>query len=142
MSKRGATYNPSNRFESVSLGELPADASHWEKDQEPDPRTQFLTDHSRTILTRNKSPDIPFDASINPYRGCEHGCIYCYARPTHEYLGYSAGVDFETKILVKERAPELLREALMKPSYKPEVINISGVTDCYQPAEKRFRLTR
>jgi DNA repair photolyase len=105
-------------------------------------RTTFLKDSARSILTHNKSPDIPFDTSVNPYRGCEHGCVYCYARPTHEYLGMSAGLDFESKILVKEDAPKLLRQELMKASYKPDVINISGVTDCYQPAERRFRLTR
>src|SRR5689334_6425497 len=99
---RGATFNPANRFEKVSKEEL------LEEEISSDPKTQFLNDHSRTILSSNESPDIPFRYSINPYRGCEHGCIYCYARPTHEYLGYSAGVDFETKILVKEKAPELL----------------------------------
>src|SRR5690606_5515534 len=104
--------------------------------------TIFLKDSSRSILSWNKSPDIPFEASINPYRGCEHGCIYCYARPTHEYLGFSAGLDFETRILVKEKAPELLRAALLAPSYHPTTIAISGVTDCYQPVERRLGLTR
>jgi DNA repair photolyase len=115
----------------------------WPEPDEPSsPRTQFIPDHARTVLTSNDSPDIPFSASVNPYRGCEHGCAYCYARPTHEYLGYSAGVDFETRILVKEKAPELLRESLLKPKYKAQVINLSGVTDCYQPIERKLRLTR
>ncbi|HEY0455689.1 MAG TPA: PA0069 family radical SAM protein, partial [Verrucomicrobiae bacterium] len=88
------------------------------------------------------SPDVGFDASINPYRGCEHGCIYCYARPTHEYLGFSAGLDFESRILVKERAPELLRKELASPKWKPQVLAMSGVTDCYQPIERKLGLTR
>lgn len=104
--------------------------------------TQAIPDPSRTALTFNKSPDIPFDASLNPYRGCEHGCSYCYARPTHEYLGYSAGLDFETKILVKERAPELLRKELAASRWKPQVVAISGVTDAYQPMERQLQLTR
>lgn len=116
--------------------------SDWEPELTPDPRTEYIPDSSRTVLTYNDSPDVGFNASVNPYRGCEHGCIYCYARPTHEYLGLSAGVDFETRIFVKLEAPKLLREALLKPSYEPQVINLSGVTDCYQPAEKIFELTR
>src|SRR6202040_3497516 len=115
----------------------------WTPDEEqPLPRTIFLRDHSQTIIARNDSPDVGFEASVNPYRGCEHGCIYCYARPTHEYLGFSAGLDFETKIMVKERAPELLREELSSARWKPQVIAMSGVTDCYQPVERRLKLTR
>jgi DNA repair photolyase len=106
------------------------------------PRTEIIPDASRTALTRNQSPDIPFGVSLNPYRGCEHGCAYCYARPTHEYLGYSAGLDFETKILVKERAPELLRKELSARSWKPQVVVLSGVTDAYQPVERRLEITR
>ena len=102
----------------------------------------FLRDQTRTIINYNDSPDVGFEASINPYRGCEHGCIYCYARPTHEYLGFSSGLDFETKILVKEDAPELLRRELSSPRWQPKVIAISGVTDCYQPVERRLQLTR
>ena len=102
----------------------------------------LLPDRTRTIIATNDSPDVGFDASINPYRGCEHGCAYCYARPTHEYLGFSAGLDFETKILVKYDAPALLRRELMKPSWEPKTIAISGVTDAYQPAERKFRITR
>jgi len=104
--------------------------------------TVFIPDISQSIISENNSPDIPFRKSINPYRGCEHGCIYCYARPTHEYLGFSSGLDFETKIMVKERAPELLEAALEHPRWEPSWVNMSGVTDCYQPAERRFGLTR
>lgn len=140
---RGAAYNPPNRFEPLEVlpdgDTLDADLAG---DELPLPRTQFLRDTTRTIIARNDSPDIGFNASINPYRGCEHGCIYCYARPFHEYLGFSAGVDFETRILVKEDAPALLRRELMKKSYTPELIVISGVTDCYQPIERKLKLTR
>jgi DNA repair photolyase len=140
---RGAAYNPPNRFEPIEI--LPdgdtLDADLLE-DELPLPRTQFLRDTTRTVIARNDSPDIGFCASINPYRGCEHGCIYCYARPFHEYLGMSAGVDFETRILVKEDAPRLLRRELMKKSYAPEVIAVSGVTDPYQPVERKLRITR
>ena len=105
-------------------------------------RTQFFKDHSKTVIARNDSPDVGFSASLNPYRGCEHGCIYCYARPTHEYLGFSAGLDFESKIMVKEDAPELLRAELLSPKWQPQVIFMSGVTDCYQPVERKLKLTR
>ena len=91
---------------------------------------------------KNDSPDVGFSAGINPYRGCEHGCAYCYARPYHEYLGFSAGLEFETKIMVKRRAAELLRQELSRPKYQPQVLGMSGVTDCYQPAERKFRITR
>lgn len=104
--------------------------------------TQFFDDASQTILASNDSPDVPFSYSVNPYRGCEHGCVYCYARPGHEYLGFDAGLDFESRIMVKQRAPQLLRDELCKPSWKGELIGLSGVTDCYQPAERHFRLTR
>jgi DNA repair photolyase len=105
-------------------------------------RIEYLPDASQSIVSTNDSPDIPFNFSVNPYRGCAHGCPYCYARNTHEYLGYSAGLDFETKILVKHDAPELLRKFLAKKSWQCESITFSGVTDCYQPAEREFRLTR
>lgn len=113
-----------------------------EFDETRNRRTQAIPDPSRTAITTNRSPDIPFDASLNPYRGCEHGCAYCYARPTHEYLGYSAGLDFETKILVKDKAPELLRRELSAPRWKPQVVALSGVTDAYQPMERKLELTR
>lgn len=135
---RGAVTNPTNRFKQITF-ERDED---WDPQGDVAPRTVFLRDNSQTIITYNTSPDIPFDASINAYRGCEHGCSYCYARQTHEYLGFSAGLDFETKIMVKERAPELLREALTSPKWKPQVLAMSGVTDCYQPVERRLRLTR
>src|SRR5260370_15862765 len=128
---RGACQTPSNRFEKVSYT---PDVDHLETafDEISAPDTQFLKDDSRSIITTNDSPDVGFSASINPYRGCEHGCIYCYARPTHEYLGFSAGLDFESKILVKENAPALLKRELMSPKWEPQVIAISGVTDAYQ----------
>jgi DNA repair photolyase len=114
----------------------------WDNEQDPSPATQFLRDHSRTIITYNDSPDISFSASINPYRGCEHGCSYCFARITHEFLGFSAGLDFETRIMVKEDAPCLLRKELASRKWKPQLLAMSGVTDCYQPIERRLQLTR
>ena len=138
MRGRGAAYNPPNRFEKLAYAPDPDE----DADEAPGPKTVFLKDASRTLITYNESPDVGFDASINPYRGCEHGCIYCYARPTHEYLGFSAGLDFETKILVKDDAPRLLRKDLSAKSWAPQVVAISGVTDPYQPIEKKLRLTR
>jgi DNA repair photolyase len=135
---RGAPINPPNRFEPLWYSRDP----EWNDLEDPALETQFFRDTSRSIITYNDSPDVGFDASINPYRGCEHGCIYCYARPTHEYLGFSAGLDFESKILVKEDAPELLRRELSSPRWKPQVLAISGVTDSYQPIERRLQLTR
>lgn len=135
---RGAASNPPNRFERISL-ERDAD---WNPAEDPAPKTEFFCDLSQTIISRNDSPDIPYAASLNPYRGCEHGCIYCYARPTHEYLGFSAGLDFETRIVVKPRAPELLRQQLASPRWTPEPLALSGVTDPYQPCERRLQLTR
>ncbi len=135
---RGAAENPPNRFEKISLERDP----DWNDPDEPAPQTQFFKDHSDSIINTNDSPDVGFEASVNPYRGCEHGCIYCYARPFHEYLGFSAGLDFETKIMVKENAPELLRRELLSPKWKPKVIALSGVTDCYQPVERKLKLTR
>src|SRR3989440_2472703 len=135
---RGAATNPPNRFEKIHL-EPDAD---WNPEDDPLPRTQFYRDRTSTIISYNDSPDVGFEASVNPYRGCEHGCIYCYARPFHEYLGFSSGLEFETKIMVKEDAPKLLREELSSPKWKPKVIAMSGVTDCYQPVERRLKLTR
>ncbi|MHB1558944.1 MAG: PA0069 family radical SAM protein [Isosphaeraceae bacterium] len=141
---RGAGYNPGNRFETthreLELDQVARDDEYLAALGRP--LTQYLTDRSRSIIAENDSPDVGFDASINPYRGCEHGCIYCYARPTHEYLGYSAGVDFETRILVKEDAPALLRVELASPRWKPRVLGLSGVTDPYQPLEREKKLTR
>ena len=105
-------------------------------------RTEYFADVSKSVVSENDSPDVFFRYSINPYRGCAHGCSYCYARPTHEYLGLSAGLDFESKIFVKEKAPELFRDWLARDGYHPELVMMSGVTDCYQPAERHFQLTR
>jgi DNA repair photolyase len=135
---RGSAGNPANRFESIRYEPDPED----DPTERPSPRTQFFRDRSRTIIAYNDSPDVGFSASINPYRGCEHGCIYCYARPTHEYLGLSAGLDFETKIFVKEDAALLLRAELTAQRWQPQVLGISGVTDPYQPIERKLRLTR
>jgi hypothetical protein len=129
---RGASWNPPNRFERLRV-----DREGWSDPDDPPPETVLLEDATRGILARNDSPDVGFDVGINPYRGCEHACVYCYARPSHEYLGFSAGLDFETKIVVKRHAPELLRAALVSPRWRPEVIGLSGNTDPYQPLEKR-----
>jgi DNA repair photolyase len=137
---RGAAYNPPNRFEAqhITFEEPLLD----DDGELIEPRTTFLRDDTQTILASNDSPDIPFKYGCSPYRGCEHGCAYCFARPFHNYLGFSAGIDFETKILVKERAPELLRAELSKRSWHPQTVAMSGITDVYQPVERRLRLTR
>ena len=136
---RGADLNPPNRFESMHLE---TDEDAW-LDDDPRPlRTVFLRDDSQSVLSPNDADDLSFDYGLNPYRGCEHGCAYCFARPYHDYLGWSSGLDFETKIMVKTRAPELLRRELSSPKWEPQNIAMSGVTDCYQPAERHFRVTR
>jgi DNA repair photolyase len=135
---RGTAANPPNRFEKLVYLRDP----DLDDTQQPSTKTQFLRDVSKSLITFNDSPDVGFEASINPYRGCEHGCIYCYARPYHEYLGFSSGLDFETKILVKEDAPELLRKELASRRWTPKVLAISGVTDPYQPIERKLQLTR
>jgi len=131
---RGTESNPANRFEPLRVepdaGEI------------ADGATVFYQDASRSVLAENDSPDIGFRFSLNPYRGCEHGCIYCYARPSHEYLGFSAGLDFERRIMVKQHAPELLREKLMSSRWEPQVVALSGNTDCYQPVERKLEITR
>ncbi|MEX2191109.1 MAG: PA0069 family radical SAM protein [Bacteroidota bacterium] len=141
---RGAGFNPPNRFEEIHTGRPPTELEDYF--ELPDPRqkipTRFYVDRSKTLLSRNDSPDLGFSYSLNPYRGCEHGCIYCYARPSHEYLGFSSGIDFETKIMVKLDAPALLEEEFSKRSWKPQTIVFSGNTDCYQPAERTLQLTR
>ena len=139
MKGRGATWNPQNRFEKL---EYIVDDEAERDENDHGPRTIYMRDPTRTIIATNDSPDVGFDASVNPYRGCEHGCIYCFARPTHEYLGFSAGLDFESKILVKEDAPTLLWDELNKKSWEPKVIAISGVTDPYQPIERKLGITR
>ena len=106
------------------------------------PATQIIEEQARSILSANDSPDVGFDLSINPYRGCEHGCIYCYARPTHSYLNLSPGIDFETRIVAKLNAAEKLREAFARPGYRPQMLNLGSVTDAYQPAERRLHITR
>ena len=135
---RGAHTNPPNRFEPLIFTPDP----DCPPDERPHPRTQFFIDGTESLLTKNDSPDIPFTVGLNPYRGCEHGCAYCFARPYHEYLGWSSGLDFETKIMVKTRAPELLRHELSSPRWEPQSIAMSGITDCYQPCERQFRITR
>jgi DNA repair photolyase len=136
---RGAGKNPPNQYERLHREEDAAALDDEELRQVP---TEFIADNTGSILSENDSPDVPFRYSINPYRGCEHGCIYCYARSSHEYLGYSAGLDFETKVLVKEKAPELLVEVFDRASWAPEPIALSGNTDPYQPGERQFELTR
>jgi DNA repair photolyase len=141
---RGASWSPANRFEKLHVDVNDFDVTDVDPDESERPRreTQFFRDGTKTIITRNSSPDVGFETSLNPYRGCEHGCIYCYARPTHEFLGFSAGLDFESKIMVKTSAPELLRAELERPGWKPQVLVMSGVTDPYQPVEKKLRITR
>lgn len=144
---RGTPANPKNRFEryeriAADTGGTWADDDIEQTGSNRGPRTTLLRDVPRAIIARNDSPDLGFSASVNPYRGCEHGCIYCYARPTHEYLGFSAGLDFESKILVKTEAPALLRKALASPKWMPQVIALSGVTDAYQPSERKLEITR
>jgi DNA repair photolyase len=138
---RGAVSNPKGRYE--SLGKEDFDDG-WGIDETPPPHlhTTLTPEKARTIITRNTSPDISFDRSINPYRGCEHGCIYCYARPAHAYMGLSPGLDFESRLFFKPDAARLLELELAKPSYRPGVIHIGGNTDPYQPVERRTRLTR
>src|SRR5437773_2814603 len=151
---RGASWSPANRFEKLHVDLSDVDVVQADRKDEPPlngddvskdrPRreTQFFRDGTKTIITHNNSPDVGFETSLNPYRGCEHGCICCYARPTHEYLGFSAGLDFESKIMVKTDGPELLRGELESPRWKPQVLVMSGVTDPYQPVEKKLRITR
>jgi DNA repair photolyase len=138
---RGASGNPANRFEKLHIELDPVDPDP-EGNEPIAPKTQFYRDQTRTIIARNDSPDVGFERSVNPYRGCEHGCIYCFARPGHEYLGFSAGLDFETKIMVKADAPELLEAELSSRKWKPQIVVMSGVTDPYQPVERKLKLTR
>ncbi|MES2995598.1 MAG: PA0069 family radical SAM protein [Verrucomicrobiota bacterium] len=136
---RGAAENPANRFQSLHVE---TDPDSWVDDDPRPLRTTFLRDDSQSVLTKNSAEDLSFDYGLNPYRGCEHGCAYCYARTYHEYLGFSAGLDFESKIVVKHNAAELLEKELGRKSYQPGKIGISGVTDCYQPVERKFEITR
>ena len=138
---RGAADNPQGRFE---RDEREAFDDGWEPDADEarQPRTEVTLTQARSIISRNASPDIPFTQSINPYQGCEHGCIYCYARPSHAYLGLSPGLDFETKLFAKANAAELLRAELSRPAYRCEAITIGANTDPYQPIERKYRITR
>jgi DNA repair photolyase len=129
------TSNPANRFAKSTV-------TYDEGDGPPPSSITILEDHSRSILSHNDSPDLGFRWSANPYRGCIHACAFCYARPSHEYLDLGAGTDFDTKIVIKRKAAELLREAFDKPSWKGELVMLSGVTDCYQPIERDLKLTR
>jgi len=141
---RGAQSQPANPYLQVQCETDLSDVAGDDEllSQLGRPKTVYLPDESQSIVSSNNSPDVPFRYSINPYRGCAHGCSYCYARPTHEYYGLSAGIDFETKVFVKHGVAELFREFLAKPSWQPEMIAMSGVTDCYQPAEREFQLSR
>jgi DNA repair photolyase len=137
---RGAQFNPKNRFlKNERVKEHIEGIDEW---VEPNIETQYLEDHSKSLVNKVDSPDVGMWYSMNPYQGCEHGCTYCYARNAHEYWGYSAGLDFERKIIVKKNAPELLRKFLMNPKWECLPISLSGNTDCYQPAERKFRITR
>ena len=137
---RGAATQVANRFLKLSYGVV-----HWEgidEVEEEDRRTRYVIEHAKSIVNKVDSPDLRFDWSMNPYQGCEHGCAYCYARPTHEYWGYSAGLDFERVVLVKRNAPELLRSTLMDKKWNAAPIMFSGNTDCYQPVERKEGITR
>jgi len=146
---RGAATNPASRFERLRYAADQDTLEHDRLEAETDPGadarqvpTLYLRDPSKSAISTTQSPDVGFDASINPYRGCEHACAYCYARPTHEYLGFSAGLDFETRIMVKQELPRLLRKELAAKSWQPQVIAMSGVTDAYQPIERKLELSR
>jgi len=142
---RGTAWSVAHRFtrdthEAYDDGWGTLDQQATEETLPPD--TRVVEEHVKSIIAANDSPDISFDLSINPYRGCEHGCIYCFARPTHSYLNLSPGLDFETRIVAKVNAAERLREALMRPKHVPKVINLGSATDAYQPVERRLRITR
>ncbi len=134
---RGAQIRIDNRYSRTQTGD-----DYFEIEDEDSVRTSYTAVYPKTILNEVKSPDLPMDYSMNPYQGCEHGCVYCYARVTHDYWGYGPGLDFEQKILYKPNAPDLLRKAFDAKSWKPAAIMLSGNTDCYQPAEREFKITR
>ncbi|MGA7983187.1 MAG: radical SAM protein, partial [Chromatiaceae bacterium] len=136
---RGAAGNPDNRY-AAHQRETVYDG--WYAEEIEPLRTLLQVDTSRTIISYNRSPDIPFDRSVNPYRGCEHGCVYCYARPTHAWLGLSPGLDFESRLFYKPDAGRQLEQALAKPGYSPDTLVLGANTDPYQPVEKRMRITR
>ena len=141
---RGAQQNPPNKFLEHRHETRDDFLEYCNKELEKpvDPKTRYIPVFPKTVINKVISPDVPMNYSMNPYQGCEHGCVYCYARNTHEFWGYSAGMDFEKTILVKEKAPELLEEKIKKKSWKADTIVLSGNTDCYQPAEQKFRITR
>lgn len=141
---RGAQVNPDNRFLEHGYEKDLSFLQHLysQGEKEGKPKTEYIKVFPKTIVNKVPSPDLGFDFSMNPYQGCEHGCVYCYARNTHEYWGYSAGTDFETKILVKDKAADLLREQFKTRSWRPSPIMLSGNTDCYQPIERKLRITR
>jgi DNA repair photolyase len=139
---RGAKSNHTGRYEPTQRADFDDGWNTAEEDEPPKLETTLQAENARVILTRNDSPDIGFDRSINPYRGCEHGCIYCYARPAHAYMGLSPGIDFETKLFFKPEAAKLLERELSKPRYTPAPVHIGGNTDPYQPVEKQLRITR
>ena len=139
---RGAASNPVGRFESVDTESFDDGWYRDEEDEVPKPTTQVMIERARSIIATNDSPDIGFDRSINPYRGCEHGCVYCFARPSHAYLNLSPGIDFETKLFAKTNAAEVLREELAKPGYAPKPIAFGTNTDPYQPIEGQYRIMR
>ncbi len=136
---RGAQINPSSRFDKLVYDDNP---THLLEEDEHQFKTKFIEVHPKTILNKVDSPDIPLEYSMNPYQGCEHGCVYCYARNTHPYWGYSAGLEFEQKILYKKNAARLLEDKLKYPKWKAAPVMLSGNTDCYQPAEKELKITR
>jgi len=138
---RGALSRLQGRFE-TGVRESFDDGWAGQEETPAPPETIVTEERARAIIQRNESPDLPFELSINPYRGCEHGCIYCYARPSHAYLELSPGIDFETRLFAKVNAVERLREALAKPGYRPSPISLGANTDCYQPIERRYRITR
>ncbi len=138
---QGAQASPHNRFERLQYVQEHDEGIDLYEEGEAT-RTKIIEVHPKTIITKNNSPDVPFDHSINPYQGCEHGCVYCYARNTHEYWGYNAGRDFERLILVKKEAAKLLESEFKKKSYRPKLIVLSGNTDCYQPIERKLKITR
>jgi DNA repair photolyase len=141
---RGATHNPAPRYLPVVREAIDPLDDGWGAGDEPPPplQTTVTPERTRSILTHNDSPDVPFSASINPYKGCEHGCIYCFARPTHAYLDLSPGLDFESRLFSKPEGPQRLREAFRKPGYRPEVTVLGANTDPYQPIERELRITR
>ncbi|MFI5134283.1 MAG: hypothetical protein ACHQD9_00390 [Chitinophagales bacterium] len=137
---RGSQIHPHNKFRRHEYVQEHVEAI--DEELHSDPKTEIFYEHPKKIINKVESPDIGMDLSMNPYQGCEHGCIYCYARTTHTYWGFNAGLDFESKIIVKENAPELLEREISKPNYVVTPIMLSGNTDCYQPLERKFQLTR